>query len=218
MDPVGPENKKNWTLKIILIIIGLALIIFGIIKIFGGLKSSGNSAPVNKFNEIYSLSADIGSSMKTAGNLLLGLAAKENAKDYAGAAKDIETSLSELSSTTSTINSLNNKISEFKAMIGAASDASVKQSGLKLVDLLEQRSVVFLNLISHTKQLIEPAKTYYEALAAGETGTYLENNQITDLSQKINEDNKTLTALAPQINTAVSDFAKAAKFQLKTSQ
>jgi len=66
--------------------------------------------------------------------------------------------------------------------------------------------------------LIEPAKSYYEALATGKTGVYLDNNQIADLGKKISEDNKTLTTLTPEINTAVQDFAKAAKFQLKTSQ
>jgi len=218
MDAMEPKIKKNLAVKAILIIVGLALIVFGVIKIVGGLKNSGNSALINKFNEIYNLSADIGNNMKTAGNLLVGIANKENAKDYAGAAKDIEASLSELNSATSGINSLNNKILEFKTMVGAVSDSSVKQSGLKLADLLEQKSVAFLNLINHTKQLIEPAKIYYEALATGKTGVYLDNNQIADLSQKISEDNKTLTTLTPEMNAAAQDFAKAAKFQLKISQ
>lgn len=210
------NNKSKRVLQIVLIIVGVALIVFGVIQIAGGLKSSKvSNAFINKFNEINNKSGDIVNDLKTSGNLLLGLSEKENAKDYSGAVKDTETSIAKFDDAVAKINSLSVTITEFKTMIESNSDSAVKQSGLKLVDLLQQRDAAILKLINNSKQLIEPAKTYYEKLAAGETGTYLNNNQVASLTQKINDDNKILTALAPEINTANQNLANAAGFKLK---
>jgi len=214
------NKKKKVALQIILIIAGLGLIISGLIKISGGLKGSSkvSNAFINKFNEIQNLSNEVSNDMKAAGDLLLGISNKENVKDYVGAAKDIKTSISKLDEATSKINSLNTKISEFKVMVEAVTDSEVKQSGLKLISLLEQKNAVTLKLINNSKQLIEPAKTYYEALAAGMAGVYLDNNQVAKLTQEINEDNKTLSALIAEINVVNQDLAKVAGFQIKTSK
>ena len=200
--------------KIIAIILGLILIGFGAYQVIGGLKSKVSSAFINKFNEINNLSGDIGRDMKAASDLLLGIAAKEQAKDYSGAAKDVEESISDLNNAVSKINSLNTDISEFKAMVEAVSDANVKQSGLKLTGLLEQRSTTTLKLISDSKKLVEPAKAYYEALAASKAGVYLSNSQVAELTQEINKDNEILTALAAQFDAANQALADTAGFKL----
>ena len=217
-DSVKTNFFSSRSFKIIAIVLGLALIGFGAYQIIGGLKSKVSSAFISKFNEINNLSGEIGKDMKAASDLLLGIAAKEQAKDYSGAAKDVGESISNLNSAVSKINSLNTDISEFKTMAEAVSDANVKQSGLKLISLLEQRNAATLKLISDSKQLVEPAKTYYEALAAGKAGVYLSNTQITNLTREINKDNETLTALAAEFDAANKNLAEAAGFKLKTSK
>jgi len=207
------NKKKKLVLNILLLIVGLALIISGVIKISGGSKNN----LTNKFNEIYTLTGKIAIDMKSASDLLLGISAKENAKDYTGAAKDVEASILKLNDAAAKIDPLGKKIiTEFKTIVEAATDATVKESGLKLIGLLEQRSVATLKLINDSKQLVEPAKKYYDDLAAGKAGTYLDDNQTYNLTQEINKDNKTLATLATQIDAANQELAKAAGFQLKT--
>jgi len=208
------NKKKKIVLAMLLLIIGLVLIVSGVIKIAGVSKNS----LVNKFNEINTLSGKIATDLKSSSDLLLGISAKENAKDFTGAAKDVETSVSKLNDAITTINSLSKKITEFKTIVEAAKNATVKESGLKLISLLEQRNVATLKLINDSKQLIEPAKKYYEDLAAGKTGAYLDNNQINSLAQEIDKDNQILTSLATQIDAANQDLAKTAGFQLKITK
>ncbi len=214
--------KKNFfasrSFKIIAIIFGLALIVLGVYQIIGGSKSKVSSAFIDKFNGINTLSGEMANDMKAAGDLLLGISSKENAKDYSGAAKDVGVSISNLNNAASKTNSLNTKISEFKTMVEAVSDSAVKQSGLKLISLLEQRSAAFLKLVSDSKQLIEPAKTYYETLAAGKAGVYLSDSQVASLTREVNKDNEILTALAAEFDAANQDLAKAAGFKLTTSK
>lgn len=206
------NKKKKIALNIFLLIVGLALIVSGVIKMTGGSKNS----LVNKFNEINTLSDKIATDMKSASDLLVGISAKENTKDYTGAAKDIESSVSKLNDAATKIDSFGKTITEFKTIVEAATNTTVKESGLKLISLLEQRNTAILKLVNDSKQLIEPAKKYYEDLAAGKAGTYLDDNQLNSVNQEINKDNVTLTALATQINTANQELAKAAGFQLKT--
>ncbi|MFA5386537.1 MAG: hypothetical protein WC297_02660 [Candidatus Paceibacterota bacterium] len=213
------NKKKKVVLNILLLIVGLALVVSGIIKISGGSNTGKVSNKfISKFNAIYTLSGKIATDMKSASDLLLGISAKEKAKDYTGAAKDVGTSITKLDDAAVKINSLSTTIAEFKIMVEAVTDATVKESGLKLVSLLEQRNTATLKLVSDSKQLVEPAKKYYEDLAAGKTGTYLDNDQVYNLTQEINKDNTILASLATQIDSANKDLANLAGFQLKTTK
>lgn len=208
--------NKKLVLQIVVLIVGLALIISGVIKIVGGLKGSTTPEVINKFNEIYDLGGQIGDEMKTTGALLNGISAKEQAKDYAGAVKDTSTAILGIDNVISEFNVLNIKISEFKKILRNITDSAVKQSGLKLVGLLEQRNATSLDLINNTKQFVILSKTYYEELAAGKTEVKIDETQANSLIQKITQADKTLLILTPQVNTATQDFAKTANFQLKT--
>ncbi|MDP3052636.1 MAG: hypothetical protein Q8N22_01615 [bacterium] len=210
------QFNKKLALRVIVLIVGLALIISGVIKIVGGLKDTKDSNTINKFNEIYALGGQIGEEMKITGALLNGISGKEQAKDYAGAVKDISTAISDIDNVISEFNVLNIKISEFKKILGDDPDQAVKQSGLKLVDLLEQRNIASLDLINNTKQFVVLSKTYYEELAAGKTEVKIDEIQANSFIQKITQADKTLLVLTPQVNTATQDFAKIANFQLKT--
>lgn len=211
------QPKKKLILNVILVVVGLALIILGVVKIAGGLKNSALSDIIAKFNEIYDLGNQIGTEMKTIGALLNEISSKEQAKDYSGAAKDAFTSLSELDNVISKFNTEKAKISEFKDMLQNSSDPVVKKSGLELVDLLEQRNTASLDLANNTKQYVILSRIYYEQLASGKTEAKIDQVQANNLSQKVSQASQTLSALAPQVNTAIDNFAKAANLKLEST-
>jgi len=211
------QPRKKLLLKVVLIVVGLALIILGIIKIVGGLKGSMVSDVVNKFSEIYNLGGQIGTEMKTIGALLNEVSRKEQAKDYDGAAKDAFTSLSGIDEVVSKFNTEKTKISEFKGLLQTVSDSAVKQNGLELVNLLEQRNIASLDLANNTKQYVVLSRIYYEELASGKTGVKIDEVQANNLSQKASQASQTLSTLTPQVNAAIQNFAKAANLQLENT-
>lgn len=211
------QPRKKLVLQVIVVIVGLGLIILGVVKIAGGLKKSALSDIIVKFNEIYDLGSQIGTEMKTTGALLNEISRKEQAKDYSGAAKDAFTSLSELDNVISKFNTEKAKISEFKNMLQNSSDPVVKKSGLELVDSLEQRNTASLDLANNAKQYVILSRIYYEQLASGKTEAKIDQVQGDNLSQKVSQASQTLSALAPQVNTAIDNFAKAANLKLENT-
>jgi hypothetical protein len=211
------SSRKKLIFNTILIIIGVALIIFGIIKIASGLRSSMISDVIDKFNEVYDLGNQIGTEMKTIGALLNQISSKEQAKDYSGAAADAFTSLSELDNVISQFKAEEVKLSEFKNLLQKNSDLAVKKSGLELVDLLEQRNTASLDLATNTKQYVILSRIYYEQLASGKKEAQIDLVQANTLDQKVRQASQTLSALAPQVNTAIENFAKSANLKLEST-
>lgn len=209
--------RKKLILKVLLVIVGLALITWGVIKIAAGLKSSMISDVIDKFNEVYDLGNQIGTEMKTIGALLNQISSKEQAKDYSGAAEDAFTSLSEIDSVISKFNAEKVKLSDFRGLLQNTSDVAVRKSGLELVDLLEQRNVASLELANNTKQYVILSRIYYEQLASGKKEAQIDQVQANTLGQKVSQASQTLSALAPQVNTAIENFAKSANLKLEST-
>jgi len=211
-------KKLIW--QILVVVVGLALVISGVIQIVGGLKSAKVSDAVNKYIEIYNLGNQIGEQMKETGNLLNGITVKEQAKDYAGALEDTSKGISDIDGVISKFNILNVKVAEFKKILGKLSDSAsaVKESGLKLVNLLEKRNAASLDLVNNTKQFASLSKTYYEELAAGKTEVQIDTAQANTFIQNASQASQTLTSLTPEINAAAQEFEKAANAQAEEKQ
>jgi len=158
--------------------------------------------------------------MKETGNLLNGITVKEQAKDYAGALEDTSKGISDIDGVISKFNILNVKVAEFKKILGKLSDSAsaVKESGLKLVNLLEKRNAASLDLVNNTKQFASLSKTYYEELAAGKTEVQIDTAQANTFIQNASQASQTLTSLTPEINAAAQEFEKAANAQAEEKQ
>ncbi len=205
---------SSW-FKIILVIVGIILIAAGLYKIFWMPSGKVSKAFINKFNEIHVTIGDMGSDMKAAGEIMMGISAKENSKDYKGAVQDLSTGLDKLADLETKANNLTAKAAEFKNMVNAVKDPAVKESGLKFIDLVEQKAAINLKIADDTKQMLELAKKYFESLAASKE-VALPTAQLTALSQKSQVELKTADEISAKFEAADQELAKIAGFQLKS--
>ena len=203
--------------KIILVIGGIILIAAGLYKIFGISSGKVSSAFIGKFNEIHATIGDMGSDMVAVGKLMQGISAKENSKDYQGAVSDLSTGLDKLADLETKANDLTTKAGEFKDMVNALKDPAAKESGLKFVDLVEQKAAINLKIADDTKQMLELGKKYYEDLAAGKKAVF-PSAEFAALSQKSSAELKTANEISAKFGVADQELAKTAGFQLKSVQ
>ncbi len=204
---------KNKWFKILLIIVGIILIVFGLYTIFGR-AGKVSRAFLNKFNEIQNVLVGIGTDMQDAGGLLTGIGARETAKDYQGAVSDLNTVLDKMTDIETKAKDLETKAAELKNMVDAVKDIAIKDSGLKFIDLIGQTITINLKIIDEIRQLMEPAKKYYEDLAAGKKVTF-STAQFAALGEKLQTDVQTASEIGAKFDAASKELAKVAGFKLK---
>ena len=205
---------KNKWFKIILVIVGIILIVFGLYTIFGK-TGKVSRAFINKFNEIQNILVGMGQDMQDAGGLLTGIGAKENSKDYQGAVSDLNAILDKLTDIETKAKDLETKVAEFKNMADAVKETAIKDSGLKFVGLAGQTGTINLKIVDEIRQLIKPTKKYFEDLAAGKKATFPSTAQFTALGQKLQADIQTATEIGKKFDAAIQELAKVAGFKLK---
>lgn len=201
-------------LKIGLIVIGLALIVSGLMKIFGN-KPPTQEALMNKFNEIQAPRSQIKNDLTGVGNILNGISAKEKAKNYAGAVKDFQTALAKLDDADAQIKIISANLSEFQKMVNKVSDQKVKTAGLHFIDLSRQSDDIILKMTGDTRHLVEMGITYFDGLANGKT-MELDAADFSATGQKIVDDSKEMAKISADYDAATADFSKAAGFDIKT--
>lgn len=209
----SPSVFASRWFKIVLIIAGIILIAAGLYKIFWMPSGKVSKAFINKFNEIQTTIVAMGSDMVTVGNIMTGISAKENAKDYQGAVQDLSTGLDTLVDLKTKANDLTTKAAKLKNMVNAIKDPAIKESGLKFTDLVKQKATINLKIADETRQMLELAKKYFEDLAAGKEAT-LPTDQLTALSQESQADLKTANEISTKFDAANQELAKTAGFQL----
>jgi len=207
-------NMKNKWFKILLIIVGIILIVFGLYTIFGKVGKVSR-AFLNKFNEIQNVLVVIGNDMQDAGNLLTGIGARETAKDYQGAVFDLNAVLDKMTDIETQAKDLETKAAELKTMADVVKDTATKDSGLKFVDLIGQTSAIDLKIVDEIRQLMGPAKKYYEDLAAGKKATFPASAQYMALGEKLQADVQTAGEIGVKFDAASKELAKVAGFKLK---
>lgn len=206
-----PKKGGHKVLNIIGILLGVVLVILGILQITGGSNTGKLSNDfINKMKEIDSLSSEIATELQEANNLFLNIEEKDKTKDYSGIVKDLEESQVKFDNTVAKIKTLNATVAEFKTMVESQSDPKIKESGLKLIDVLEQRNAAILKLTNDIKKLVDPTKKYYEDLAAGKQPSYPSDAEINTITQEIDKDSQTLNTLMSQFEEASREFGDAA--------
>jgi len=206
---VKSKSIPRW-LQIFLLVGGVILIVVGLISIFGGTASS---ALVDKFNEFQNPTAQVANSLQNASDLLTGIAAKEQAKNYAGAVADLQTALTKLNDTDSLVKSLTSLVSEFKDVVNRISDQNAKTAGLHFIDVSNSRNAAVLKMTSDTRQLVNLIITYYDGLAHGKT-TELDEPKLTAMAEQVTADAQSIAKINTDLDLAAQDLAKAAGFKL----
>jgi len=206
---VKGKSIPRW-LQIFLLVGGVILIVTGLMSIFGGTASS---ALVDKFNEFKSPTAQAANDLQNVSNLLVGIAAKEQAKDYAGAVTDLQTALTKLNDVDSLVKTLKSLASEFGDIVNRLSDQNAKTAGLHFVDVSNSRNTAVLKMTDDTRQLINLVLPYYEALVNGKTAT-LDEPKLTAKAEQVNADTQLVAKTNADLDLATQDLAKAANFTL----
>lgn len=203
------KSLPKW-ISIVLLIGGIILIIIGLVRIFG---SAASKALVNKFNEFQGPTAQTGDDLKNVSDLLIGIAAKEQTKDYTGAVTDLQTALTKLNDAESSIKSLMSLTSEFKGLIDRASDQNIKIAGSRFIDASNSRNTAVLKMVTDTKELINLILPYYDGLINGKK-VVLDESKITAVTNQLTANSQSMTKISAELDSATQNLAKAANFKL----
>ena len=194
---------------------GLAFLVFGLSKLdSGNVNAKVSDEFIDKYNEVGELTREV-SAGPAIGAILKDLPAKDAAKDYTGAAKLVSDGLKEIAGLVSKTVLLGATIGDFRELSGAIADPVIKEAALKVAGLWDKRSVIFLKVLGFQRAILEPAKKYYDGLAAGQSVAAPDEKTINDIGKKIAEEGKTMSQLTKDIDAAVKELATVADIAIE---
>ena len=205
------NSVPKW-LQMFLIVGGIILIIAGLYKIFGG-----NGTPntlVDKFNALQAPAAEIKDDLTNVSNILSGISAKEDRKDYQGIISDLQTALVKLDDASTKVASTKPILDDFQNAINASPDENIKAAGMRFIDVYKSRNAATLKMVSDAKNLVNQAITYYNEVSKNQKIT-IDVNKFSVAANTFAVNAQSMTNIGAQYDAAANDFAKAAGFTIK---
>jgi Sec-independent protein translocase protein TatA len=197
---------RNIWFKILLLVAGIIMLVFGAYKIYTAMKPSLPEGYKDALVEIGDRSTNLGNLFgEDLQQSLAGLEEKETAGNFTAAAKIVASGLAVVSDISSGTASLKTGVANFKSLSEKIEDSEVREKSLQLAGLLEQLVTHLEETANLEKQILEPIKKYYENLAAGKAATLPSN--LSTIGAKITKEANSITDLGSQVITSMNELS-----------
>lgn len=198
------QKKSLWSnrwFQIIIVIAGVALLILGLTKLLSP-GSTVSDKFIDKFNELITVSQEVGSQMTDIGKNIQEVWNKEGAGDYAGALKMVDDFIAQTDDIASKANLMADRVTEFKKLAEAVKDRAAKTPSLKVADNLDQLQGLMTKELATLKQLLLFSQEYYSDVLAQKRENALSETESEMLTELV----KTMTVDQQKVQELVNDF------------
>ena len=200
---------------------GIVLVLFGAYKIL--FASKVPQAFIDKHNEIVILEKEAEKiSDLTSMPEMQALNKQMESADYAGASKSVESALGRKREATSKLISIDEKLVELKTMSAEISNAKVKTTAEKFLDISKKENTAKANYNNFQIQMLEKLKTMVDILVKNsKTISATDEKTINDLSKQIDDLKNKITVAEKEVNdiqvqykTTEKEFFELAKLSI----
>ena len=198
------QKKSLWSnrwFQIVIVIAGVALLILGLTKLLSP-GSTVSDKFIDKFNELITVSQEVGGQMTDIGKNIQEVWNKESAGDYTGALKMVDDFIAQTDNIANKANLMADRVIEFKKLAEAIKDQAAKTSSLKVADNLDQLQGLMTKELATLKQLLLFSQEYYSDILAQKRENILSETESETLTELV----KTMTTDQQKVQELVNDF------------
>ncbi|KKS82654.1 MAG: hypothetical protein UV58_C0007G0003 [Candidatus Wolfebacteria bacterium GW2011_GWC1_43_10] len=198
------QKKSLWSnrwFQIVIVIAGVALLILGLTKLLSP-GSTVSDKFIDKFNELITVSQEVGGQMTDIGKNIQEVWNKESAGDYTGALKMVDDFIAQTDNIANKANLMADRVIEFKKLAEAVKDQAAKTSSLKVADNLDQLQGLMTKELATLKQLLLFSQEYYSDILAQKRENILSETESETLTELV----KTMTTDQQKVQELVNDF------------
>ena len=198
------QKKSLWSnrwFQIVIVIAGVALLILGLTKLLSP-GSTVSDKFIDKFNELITVSQEVGGQRTDIGKNIQEVWNKESAGDYTGALKMVDDFIAQTDNIANKANLMADRVIEFKKLAEAVKDQAAKTSSLKVADNLDQLQGLMTKELATLKQLLLFSQEYYSDILAQKRENILSETESETLTELV----KTMTTDQQKVQELVNDF------------
>lgn len=195
--------------------ITISTLIIACVLMLSGCSSGFPQTFIDKHNEIASLSKDaeqVADLEKTSETDILNK--QMDNEDYIDAMKTIETALGKKKDAASKLNSVDSKLTELATLSSSISDAKIKTSAEKFIDISKKENSAKVKYINLQMTMMEKFKTMVAILeknpkaisAADEKTVNKLGDEIDSINNQINDAEKEMNEVQEQYKVAEKEF------------
>lgn len=132
-----------------------------------------------------------------------------------GIANDLAQNVAQINNIAAEVNDLNATITAFDAIAQSVVNPALRTDSLTVVSLWQEGNESFLALLNDEDQILVPTEQYYQAVAAGKSGTPLTSSQESSIAQAINKESNAMSSLGSSLDEAYYKLSQDTGAQLR---